>query len=151
MWSDGISVLQQLLNSSFPNEKCLYPTAVSLTDDLELHRHLSHEVGQIHRADIQPRVTHFSLPQDQRRIPSLVQALIVQRGPLLLDVGQAVRFAVVGQNQAAVPSELVAPLYGETRPGERRRGVGPEAAIQQHWPPESGLHGDGCSGHTQDH
>ena len=105
----------------------------------------------MHGADIRPGVTHFRLLQDQGCISFLVQTLKVQCGPFLLAVSHTVCLAVVSQNQSSFPSELVTPLDGETRPGQRRGRIDPETTVQQHWLPEPGLHWDGFTADTQDH
>lgn len=112
---------------------------VSLTYDLQLHRHLSQQVGQVDGADVRPRVSDLSLLQNQGGISSLMQSLKVQKRPSLMSVSQAVQLPVVSQNQPAVPSGLVPPLHCKARCGQRSGRVDPEVAVQSDRFPESGL------------
>lgn len=122
----------------------------SLTYDLQLHGHLGHQVRQEHRTYVHPRVTHLGSLQLEGSVAPVVHGLKVQRGSFLLEVGQAVRLAVVGQHQSALPSELVAPLDRKARTRERRRGVEPEATVQHHWLTQFGANQRCFTGHAQD-
>lgn len=113
---------------------------IFLTFNLKVQRHLSEQVWQIHRADVRPRVKHFSLLQEQGCISFLVQSLKVQRGSFFLRVSEAVSLPIVSQNQPSAASELVPPFDGESSPIQRRGRVDPKAAVQLHGLPESGLY-----------
>lgn len=122
-----------------------------LTYDLKLHCHLRGEIRQIYRADINPGVTYFSFLQGQGCISLLMHSIKVHCGSFLCGIGQAVCLAVVSQNQSSFASELVAPFDSKTRPWQKWGRVDPEATVQQHWFPKSGLDGNCFTGHAQDH
>lgn len=92
----------------------------------------------------------FSLLQDERCIPPLVQGIKVQSDPFIC-ISQVVCLAIISQNHPSFPSELVAPLNSKPRPWQRWGGVDPEAAIQPHWVPQSVLYWNCFSGRAQDY